>query len=233
MRILIPTILLFLFNLVACEQGNPVNHKTQNENKSEIDKEYLITLLDTIFRTEQEPLALANSLMKKHGADSKEYLEQNKIAHKNHAINEKRITAILDTQGWLAENIIGEQGSLTICNVLQHSNLEIRIKYLPMMKEAVKNGKLQPRFLVRAEDRIATDKGNLQIYGGQMKYYPKTKSFNVWPIYDPINIDKRRAEIGLGPIEEHLRNRFDFEWNLEEQIKRTEEFMKQRNHQKK
>jgi len=57
-----------------------------------------------------------------------------------------------------------------------------------------------------------------------MKYYPETKSFNVWPVYDPVNIDKRRAEIGLGPIAEHLKNRFDFEWNLEEQIKRTAEF---------
>ena len=93
-----------------------------------------------------------------------------------------------------------------------------------MMKEAVKDKKLHPRFLVRAEDRIATERGDLQIYGGQMKYYPETKSFNVWPVYDPVNIDKRRAEIGLGPIAEHLKNRFDFEWNLEEQLKRTAAF---------
>jgi len=87
--------------------------------------------------------------------------------------------------------------------------------------------KLQARYLVRAEDRIATDKGELQIYGGQMKYYPETKSFNVWPVHDPVNIDKRRAEIGLEPIAGFLKNRFDFEWNLEEQIKRSEEFEKE------
>ena len=62
-----------------------------------------------------------------------------------------------------------------------------------------------------------------------MKYYPKTKSFNVWPVLDPKNIDKRRAEIGLEPIAEFLKSRFDFEWNLEEQIKRTEEFERKRN----
>ncbi|MFT4525731.1 MAG: hypothetical protein ACI85F_001887, partial [Bacteroidia bacterium] len=38
----------------------------------------------------------------------------------------------------------------------------------------------------------------------------------------------RRAEIGLEPIAEFLKNRFDFEWNLEEQIKRTEEFENQK-----
>ena len=57
-----------------------------------------------------------------------------------------------------------------------------------------------------------------------MKYYPATKSFNVWPVYDPENIDKRRVAIGLGPISEHLKSRFDFEWNLQEQIARTAAF---------
>ena len=62
-----------------------------------------------------------------------------------------------------------------------------------------------------------------------MKYYPKTKSFNVWPVYDPVNIDARRALIGLGPIKEFLSDHFNFKWNLEEQIKRTEEFERERN----
>ena len=97
-----------------------------------------------------------------------------------------------------------------------------------MIRQAVKDKKLHPRFLVRTEDRIATERGDLQIYGGQMKYYPETKSFNVWPVYDPVNIDKRRAEFGLEPISEFLKSRFNFEWNLEEQIKRTSEFEKDR-----
>ena len=92
------------------------------------------------------------------------------------------------------------------------------------MRQAVKDKKLEPRFLVRAEDRIATERGDLQIYGGQMKYYPETKSFNLWPVFDPENIDKRRTAIGLDSIAIFLKNRFDFEWNLEEQIKRTKEF---------
>lgn len=57
-----------------------------------------------------------------------------------------------------------------------------------------------------------------------MKNYPETKSFNLWPVLDPENIDKRRAEIGLEPIAEFLKSRFDFEWDLEEQVKRTEAF---------
>ncbi len=122
----------------------------------------------------------------------------------------------------------GEQGNWTICNVIQHSDNTVRIQYLPMMRQAVKDQKLEPRFLVRAEDRIATERGDLQIYGGQMKYYPETGSFNLWPVFEPENIDKRRADIGLEPIAQFLKNRFDFEWNLEEQIRRSEEFERER-----
>ena len=33
----------------------------------------------------------------------------------------------------------------------------------------------------------------------------------------------------MAPIAEYLKTKFDFEWNLEEQIKRTEEFERERN----
>jgi len=214
-------ILLFtLFLAMACANKN----KPKEKQNSIAITEDLIAVLDTIWSTEQTPITLRDSLIQKYGADSKEAQVQQEIYKKNHAINEKRIKEILDKNGWPDKNIIGEQGNWTICNVIQHSDNEIRIKYLPMMRQAVKDKKLEARFLVRAEDRIATERGDPQIYGGQMKYYPETKSFNVWPVYDPVNIDKRRAKIGLGPIAEHLRDRFDFEWNLEEQIKRTAEF---------
>ena len=202
---------------------------TDSQSPKQLNSKYLIAFLDTIYRAEQEPIRLRDSFAEKFGMESEERRIQNEIYKKNHIINEAKIKKLLSEYGWPSKDSIGEQGSLTICNVLQHSSPEVRVQYLPMMREAVLNEKLDPRFLVRAEDRIATDRGDLQIYGGQVKYYPETKSFDVWPVYDPANIDKRRAEIGLGPIAEHLKDRFNLEWNLEEQIKRSEEFIKKRN----
>jgi len=209
-----------------------------NKNKSKEtltitqSPENLIAVLDTIWEAEQRPLTLRDSLMRLYGAEAELVKEQQAIYRKNHIVNEKKVKNILDKYGWPTKEMIGEQGNLTICNVIQHSDNETRIQYLPLMRQAVKDKKLEPRLLVRTEDRIATEKGELQMYGGQMKYYPETKSFNVWPIFDPKNIDQRRAEIGLGPIAPYLKNRFDFEWNLEEQIKRTAEFERKRNSQK-
>lgn len=192
----------------------------------------LIAVLDTIWIMEQRPITLRDSLMNLYGAESELVKEQQAIYEKNHLINEGKVKHILDTYGWPTKEMAGEQGNWTICNVIQHSDNAVRIQYLPMMRQAVKEKKLEPRFLVRAEDRIATERGDLQMYGGQMKYYPETESFNLWPVFDPENIDKRRTEIGLDSIAIFLKNRFDFEWNLEEQIKRTEEFKRERDKQK-
>jgi hypothetical protein len=211
--------------LTACSGKNK-----QNDTKAPIEvTQDLRAVLDTICRTEQRPIQLRDSLIEIYGAESKEIQEQQSIYKKNHIINEKKIRTILDNHGWPKKEHLGELGNLTICNVIQHADNAIRIKYLPLMRQAVMDKKLEARFLVRAEDRIATESGDLQIYGGQMKYYPETKSFNVWPVYDPTNIDNRRAEIGLGPINEHLKNRFNFEWNLEEQLQRTAKFEKEIN----
>ena len=208
-------------------------HNAEAIQAPALSPEELVAELDAIYWTEQEPLRKRDSLIALYGVEAAEVQEQQRVYEQNHAINEKKVRDILDTYGWPEKSIIGERGNLTLCNVIQHSANEIRIKYLPMMRAAVEAKQLHPRFLVRAEDRIATEKGELQLYGGQMKYYPETKSFNVWPVYDPANINKRRAAIGLGPIEEHLKNRFNFEWNLEEQIRRTREFESSRNKQMK
>ena len=214
------TLLFFLLIMMSCSS----NKKSEEIETTAEKQENLIAVLDTIWTTEQLPIRSRDSLITLYGVDHNLVKEQNIIIDKNHLINEKKVKEILDNYGWPSKEMIGERGNWTICNVIQHSDNEVRLQYLPMMRQAVKDKKLEPRFLVRAEDRIATERGDLQIYGGQMKYYPETKSFNLWPVFDPANIDKRRTEIGLDSIAIFLKNRFDFEWNLEEQIKRSKDF---------
>lgn len=216
--------ILFLLLTVSCSNKKSLEKTIHTVRETE----NLIAILDTIRWAEQTPIRLRDSLINKYGAASKEADVYQKEYRRNHKINILKIKRILATYGWPKNKLIGNQGNITIANVLQHADQKTREHYIPLMKQAVLDKKLAPRYLVRAEDRIATDKGLLQIYGGQMKYYPKTKTFNIWPVFDPINIDKRRSKIGLEPIGEFLKNRFDFEWNLEEQIKRSEEFEKER-----
>ena len=215
-------VLIIGMTSTSCVQEQKNIH--EQEQKRLLDKENIIAILDTIDRLDSAPLILRDSMGKIYGPESEEAQNYQKIFWKINPSNIKKVKEILGKENWPDTTLIGPRGNAIICRILQHADQETREHYIPRMKQAVLDKKLAARYLVRAEDRIATDKGELQIYGGQMKWYPKTKTFNVWPVYDPVNIDKRRAEIGLIPIAEHLKNRFDFEWNLAEQIKRSKEF---------
>ncbi|HKL91593.1 MAG TPA: DUF6624 domain-containing protein, partial [Allomuricauda sp.] len=207
--------------ITACVRKGETKKQVETAIVHKID---LVAVLDTIWQTEQVPIRKRDSAFQEYGDESDEYKKYQSIYKRNHIVNEQKIAAILK-DGWPRIEEIGEQGNLTICNVLQHSSPETRLKYLPLLRQATKNNQLSPWLLARTEDRIATDRGELQIYGGQIKYYPETKTFDVWPIDDPVNVDKRRAEIGLESMAQYLKNRrFPLEWNLENQIKRTAEF---------
>ena len=58
-------------------------------------------------------------------------------------------------------------------------------------------------------DRIEIREGRKQIYGSQIGTIPNTKTQYVLPLIDPDNVDKRRAEVGLGSISDYVKN-----WNL-------------------
>ena len=115
--------------IISC---NTKDKKPQKTPEKELD---IVAMLDTVFRTEQEPITRRDAFIDSLGADSKEAQEQQAIYERNHRINEKKVRHLLDTQGWPDIDIVGPQGNRTICNVIQHSENDIRIAYLPMMRK--------------------------------------------------------------------------------------------------
>ncbi len=103
------------------------------------------------------------------------------------SINLIKIKKILDERGWLGSNIIGGQGNSTLFLVIQHSGLETEIKYLPMMREAVKEGNASADSLALLEDRVALRQGKRQIYGSQIGRDPETGEYYVSPLIELIS----------------------------------------------
>ena len=77
------------------------------------------------------------------------------------------------------------------------------------MKEAVAKGNASPGSLALLIDRIEILEGRKQIYGSQIGINQNNKAYYVLPLIDPDNVDKRRTEVGLGPISDYIKN-----WNL-------------------
>jgi hypothetical protein len=164
------------------------------ERNGRLDKP-MIALLDTIFKADQY-LRQQNRM----DLNSPELKEWSRKVSQIDSVNLIKVTDILNKHGWPGEDVIGWSGSSTLWAVLQHSALDNQEKYLPMMREAVKNGKARPAQLALLEDRILVGNGKEQIYGTQAGT-DSLGIYRLYPIKDEQNVNKRRFLVGLGPLQ--------------------------------
>lgn len=187
-----------------------------NKDKEEVNyNKPLIAILDSIYIEDQKYRSQINDINKKHGWKSKEMKSHWKIINEKDSINLIKVKQILDQYGWLGADVVSDQGNSTLFLVIQHSDLATQEKYLPMMREAVKNGKAAGSSLALLEDRVALRQGKKQIYGSQIGRDPETQEYFISPLEDPDNVDKRRSEVGLGPLSEYV-NHWQIKWDVEQ-----------------
>lgn len=164
---------------------------------------------DQLYRNQIE------DVQKKYGGDSKELKLLFKTMKETDSLNLIEVEAIIEKYGWLDYNTIGSQANTTLFMVIQHSDLKTQEKYLPIIREAVKNGNAKAHNLALLEDRVALLQGKKQIYGSQVSWNMKTNIAFVAPLYDPDNVDKRRAGVGLQPLKDYLAE-LEIVWNVEQ-----------------
>lgn len=123
-----------------------------------------------------------------------------------------RVTAIIDSAGWLGEDVLGHKANQALFLVLQHADAKpaVQAEYLPVMREAVEQGRAQAGELAMLEDRVAVNHGRPQIYGSQIGW--KDGKGYVRPIEDEAHVNERRAAVGLEPLEVYAE-RFGVSWS--------------------
>lgn len=151
----------------------------------------------------------------KYGRKSTEIKELYRKMKTADSLNLEQVEKIIDNYGWLGYNEIGSQANSTIFMVIQHSNYKTQLKYLPLMREAVKNKKAKGSELALLEDRVSLHEGRKQIYGSQIFWSETNKSYTVAPLEDPDNVDLRRSEVGLSTLNEDL-SVWDLKWDIKE-----------------
>ena len=214
------TLLGILFLNLAYGQTGKIQEPTLNKE--------LVAILDTIYQEDQKYREESQDLEKKYGWNSKEVQDVWEIINVKDSINLIKVEKILAEYGWLGADIVGETGNKALFLVIQHSNTQTQVKYLPMLREAVKNGKAKASSLALMEDRVLLAQGEKQIYGSQLEMDFKTNLYVLSPMIDPDNVDKRRAEVGLKPIAEYLKF-WDLTWDVEKFKKRMEIYDSEKN----
>lgn len=113
-----------------------------------------------------------------------------------------KIEEIIDRYGWPGPRLVGFNGNKTIFLVIQHAPLNVQQRYLPLMRNAVKENLASPGDLAFLEDRVRVRQKKKQIYGTQLNA-DFTKAF---PIQDSANVDCRRFKVGLVTLDRYIQN---------------------------
>ncbi|MDO6435220.1 hypothetical protein Q4E93_31680 [Flavitalea sp. BT771] len=166
--------------------------------------------LDTVLDDDQSARRKLDEFSKQHNTRRSDSLW--KVIRKKDDANLAKVKDILDKYGWLGIDEIGEKANLALFLVIQHADSLTQVTYLPMMRLAVKDGKAKAEHLALLEDRVLTNQGKPQIYGSQVRTNRAGKN-EFFPIGDEGNVNKRRAAVGLEPLEEYARN-FGIDYHL-------------------
>ena len=126
--------------------------------------------------------------------------------------NEKKLLELLDQYGWPTASEVTEYAAAGAALIINHTTYELRSKYFPMLEEAFRKGEAQPLRYAKMRDRLLVEEGKEQLYGTQIKMENLVRE--PYPIQDSEQVDQRRAEIGLGPLQPYLKERFDIDWEM-------------------
>jgi hypothetical protein len=90
--------------------------------------------------------------------------------------------------------------------MVQHADLDtaFQARVLPELERAASQGALPWQQVALLTDRIATHRGQPQVYGTQASITPNGKMVFA-PIADSAHVDERRARVGLPPLAVYAR----------------------------
>ena len=120
--------------------------------------------------------------------------------------NQARLKDIINKFSFPTIDLVGKDGMEAVFNIIQHADIEWQKSQLVKIEEAVKNDDMEAENYAFLYDRIKVLNGERQLYGTQvLKVNPISKSVQLFETEDLENIDKRRRELGMMPIEMYKR----------------------------
>ena len=119
--------------------------------------------------------------------------------------NAVRVAEIIDQYGWLSPDDIGYEANEALFLCIQHSQDSlIQNKYLPILKEAVRDGAAKGWQYAFLTDRCLMNQGQKQIYGTQR--ITRDGVDYLVPLQNIDKVDSLRKEIGLEPLNEYMKD---------------------------
>jgi hypothetical protein len=130
----------------------------------------------------------------------------------NYASHQPLLEKIVRQYGYPGFKQVGKKSAYNFWLMVQHADahVDFQRKVLKLMRREVKRYNADPANYAYLVDRIALNSGQLEEYGTQVTYagnkgedYSKVIAIPV-SLRDPKNVDKRRAAIGMEPLQNYL-----------------------------
>lgn len=127
------------------------------------------------------------------------------------AANQRIVSELLE-EGW--PEAISSEASETIWLVIDHADLTMQRRWLPLVEEQVEVGRISMSNYVTLLDRVLMREGLPQRYGTQTLSRTRLVEGDssgmervsyVWPVEQPGLLDSLRASVGLVPIGEYVK----------------------------
>jgi len=119
--------------------------------------------------------------------------------------NTRKLKAIIKKHHWVTKDLVGVKGVGAAFLVIQHSpDVAFKVKMLPYLKQSYLNGEgVSGQQVALLTDRVLIAQGKKQIYGTQADVSEGKVVFS--PIEDETNVDKRREEMKMPPLDFYLK----------------------------
>lgn len=115
------------------------------------------------------------------------------------ARNARFLKSVIAEHGWPGHDLVGEQAAHAAWLLVQHADHDraFQERCLGLLRAAVEAGQAKVSDLAYLDDRVRVAQRRPQLYGTQ--YRIQDGVLGPEPIEDPVHLDERRAEAGLGP----------------------------------
>ncbi|NJC27767.1 DUF6624 domain-containing protein [Neolewinella antarctica] len=180
----------------------------------------LADTLAEVQRTDQEQRGQMSTVGDQYGYESPQMDSLWAIQNFSDSVNTIYVTKLIDSSGYPGKSIVGEQAG-TAFLVIQHADLGVQEKYLPVLRSAAEAGELNYRSLALLIDRIEQRNDRPQIYGSQVGRDTTTGDFYFFPIAEPYKVDSLRETVGLGALTDYAK-RWNFSYDPAAQVARQE-----------
>ena len=118
--------------------------------------------------------------------------------------NGKLLDQILSKYGYLGVTALGSEMQDDLAWMLLHQNLEMKLKYLSLIEEAVSRNECSPSMFAYLYDKIKVAQKQPQLFGTQLYFSEEENAFKLFPITLSEKVDERRREYGLGTVKDYV-----------------------------